>query len=169
MVELGDEGLAQIGGERAIGRSQGQGACLHAVDVAARVRILGDVADGDLGEAGFAQRERVADVHGVARRVHDEAAAGEGAAGSQGDQQLSHGLEPNKDQVRKSDPSPSSVAKPMQSVNVVRITPADRAGSMRMRRSSSGTITPTAAAAMRLISVAAAMMAEIFQVPNQTM
>ena len=50
-------------------------------------------------------------------------------------------------QVRNSAPSPNNVAKPMQSVNVVRITPADSAGSMRMRRSVSGTMTPTAAAA----------------------
>ena len=40
---------------------------------------------------------------------------------------------------------------------------------MRMRRSNSGTMTPTAAAHSRLISVAAAMMAAIFQVPYQTM
>ena len=47
----------------------------------------------------------------------------------------------------------------MQSVKVVRITPADNAGSIFMRRSISGTITPTSAAHRRLMSVAAAMMA----------
>ncbi len=55
----------------------------------------------------------------------------------------------------------------MQSVNVVRITPAERAGSIFSRRSVSGTSTPTAAAASRLMSIAAAMMPAIFQVPNQ--
>jgi len=57
----------------------------------------------------------------------------------------------------------------MQSVKVVRITPADNAGSMRMRRSASRTTKPAAAAARRLINVAAAMMAAIYQVPYQTM
>ena len=76
--------------------------------------------------------------------------------------------EPGGCQVRNNAPRPNKVAKPMQSVKVVRMTPADRAGSMRMRRNSSGTMTPTAAAHSRLMSVAAAMIAAIFQVPYQT-
>jgi len=55
----------------------------------------------------------------------------------------------------------------MQSVKVVRITPADSAGSIFRRRSVSGTTTPTIAATSRLITIAAPMITAIRQVPNQ--
>src|SRR4051794_11360724 len=50
--------------------------------------------------------------------------------------------------------NPSSDAKPMQSVKVVRITPLASAGSTRMLFNINGTMTPTKAAANKLVNIA---------------